>query len=108
MESASRCSQEAFTTSVRTGGGFEALENSSDPLDGLHLVLDARNVEYVPFLPEEAFVLMIHRKEGDADASEQGIMIPTNRATYIRLEKVREFGIRKMSMRAHAVPIIMK
>ena len=82
-------SQETRQKNAKSERQISTIEDSDDIFGGLHLVLDAHNKEYVPFLTEEGFVLMIHGFTDDADVSEQGIMIPTNRATYVGVEKVQ-------------------
>lgn len=73
---------------VSSRADFLEIKHDDYPSEGLHLVLDAHNDEYLPFLVEQGFFLMIHRPIDDADVSRDGILVPTNRATYVGLQRV--------------------
>lgn len=67
---------------------FLRIPNSDHPTGGLHLVLDINYAEYLPYQLEKGFILMIHSNSDSADVSAQGIWLPTDRTTYIGMEKV--------------------
>ena len=67
---------------------FLEIVDNDLPWDGLHLVLDVHDEEYLPFLVEEGFLLMVHRPIDDADVSKDAILVPTNRATFVAVQKV--------------------
>lgn len=69
-------------------GEILEVEQTDNPSDGLHLVLDVNEEEYLPYQIEKGFVLMVHSHADAADVSRGGIYVPENRRTYVAIEKV--------------------
>lgn len=75
-----------------TGSERDSLKisRSDDPSDGLHLVLDLHEDEYLPYQIEKGFVLMIHNIADVSDVSRGGVWMPANQRTYVGIERVSE------------------
>lgn len=59
------------------------------PSEGLHLVLDLNEEEYLPLQEEKGFVLIVHSSIDAPDVSRGGVYVPADRRTYVALGKVR-------------------
>ena len=64
------------------------------PSEGLHLVLDLNEREYLPFQEEKGFVLIVHSSIDTPDVSRGGVYVPADRRTYVALGKVWEAACR--------------
>ncbi|XP_077548647.1 FMRFamide-activated amiloride-sensitive sodium channel-like isoform X2 [Haemaphysalis longicornis] len=58
------------------------------PATGLRMVLDAEIDEYLPLSSEVGFKVMIHQPGVESDYSRNGINIPPEYATYLRIEQM--------------------
>ncbi|KAH6941886.1 hypothetical protein HPB50_023695 [Hyalomma asiaticum] len=64
-----------------------APEHRDDVRNGLRMVLDTEIEEYLPLSAEAGFKVMIHEPGVEADYNRNGVHIPPEFASYLRLEK---------------------
>ncbi|XP_049514326.1 acid-sensing ion channel 1 [Dermacentor silvarum] len=65
-----------------------APEHGNDILNGLRMVLDTEIEEYLPLSAEVGFKVMIHEPGVESDYNRNGVHIPPEFASYLRLAKM--------------------